>query len=447
MNCRYDGSYCKIVYKIKAQIEGRWFHKKEFELPVIGFPMPSPPLPFNVAPTTENLKFCCCFDRGTLTFGAAVDDTRIARGEDVKIAFSSKNQSTAEIEHVSAVITESIWWRARGRNQYFQRILSSKGFQKEGNMTKMSKDELKNLKTENNDNSMKARAMMDTTMVEIYDAIQNGDNVVSLRIPQSAKHTFQGSCCGVSHELKIKVKTTGGVTNPSVSIPIQIGTMEVQQNLPGMQPVEGGEEEIPLTGTVPVVPVAVPVPSAPPAGWEPDVIATPVIIPNPHQVYIAPVKESENEIDLGGGDQEPSIPTPVIVPNAAPSLSSLKQELQVSISASSTVKDRIEDEKWKDQVFSKLTPQQFVSIIRVLTIEFDKAEVAAIMAPVVNNFSCEYIVTVIRSVSEWMRVTMVKRLIPYAKDLRSNSEMILVELSDWEKLSTQVEFDLHLNKP
>ena len=265
--------------------------------------------------------------------------------------------------------------------------------------------------------------MMDTTMVEIYDSIQNGDNVVTFTIPHHASHTYKGSCCGVGHELKIKVKTSGGVIEPSVRIPIQIGTMREQQNLPGMQPV-GGKEEIPLTGTtVPKVPVAVPVPSAPPAGWEPDVVASPVIIPNPHQVYITPVKESENEIDLGDS-QEPNI-LPVIAPNTAPSFNALKQELHVSISASSTVQDRIKDEKWEDQVFSKLTPQQFVLIIGVLTMEFDKVEVVTIMAPVVNNFSCEHIVTVIRSLSDWMRVTMVKSLIPYAKDLQSNSELIL----------------------
>ena len=37
---------------------------------------------------------------------------------------------------------------------------------------------------------------------------------------------------------------------------------------------------------------------------------------------------------------------------------------------------------------------------------------------------------------------MVKRLVPHAKDLQSNYELILGELSDWEKLSTQRDFDL-----
>ena len=119
------------------------------------------------------------------------------------------------------------------------------------------------------------------------------------------------------------------------------------------------------SGTVPVVPI---VPSTQPAGWVPDkVAADPVVVPNVHYVFlIAPVQQSEEDIDLGGG-HKPSVP--IAVPNAAPSLNVLKQELQVSTSESSSVKDRIqEDENWKDRVFSTLTSQEFVSIIHVITI-------------------------------------------------------------------------------
>ena len=154
------------------------------------------------------------------------------------------------------------------------------------------------------------------------------------------------------------------------------------------------------SGTVPVVPI---VPSTPPAGWVPDkVAADPVVVPNVHYVFlIAPVQQSEEDIDLGGG-HEPSVPI-TTVPNVAPSLNVLKQELQVSTSASSSVKYRIqEDENWKDQVFSTLRVHEFVSIIRVITIEFDQAEVAAMIAPVINDLTFQYIVTVIRSISEWM---------------------------------------------
>ena len=96
----------------------------------------------------------------------------------------------------------------------------------------MTNDELSDLNSEHSGDSKKARAaMMDTMMmVEIYNAIQNRDNAASLTIPHRAKHTYYtGSCCGVNHVLMITIKTSGGVTDPFVIIPLQIGTMEVQK--------------------------------------------------------------------------------------------------------------------------------------------------------------------------------------------------------------------------
>ena len=71
----------------------------------------------------------------------------------------------------------------------------------------------------------------------------------------------------------------------------------------------------------------------------------------------------------------------------------------------------------------------------------DQAEVADIIAPAVDQFSCQHIVATIRGVSDWMRVTMVQRLLSHAVDLAANSQIILSELTEWEKLSTKQEFE------
>ena len=55
-----------------------------------------------------------------------MDDTRVARGEEVAIAFSCKDQSTAEIEYVAASITEIIWWHGKGgESQSTNEVLAS----------------------------------------------------------------------------------------------------------------------------------------------------------------------------------------------------------------------------------------------------------------------------------------------------------------------------------
>ena len=89
-----------------------------------------------------------------------MDDTRVARGEEVAIAFSCKNQSTAEIEYVTTSITETNWWHTKGESKSTNEVLTSWQFQKEGSMQKMTKDELSDLISEHSGDSKKARAAM-----------------------------------------------------------------------------------------------------------------------------------------------------------------------------------------------------------------------------------------------------------------------------------------------
>jgi hypothetical protein len=436
--------YCEIVYKIKAQMNGWFGWKEEYELPVMGAMMPIAPVPHNIQPHTKNVKFCCCFDKGAITFGAAVDDTRVARGEQINISFACKNESTAEIQYVRAELDEYIWWSAQGETSHSSKCLFEQNFERTEKMDKLSKSQLGDLEDLNSDDPNQAREMMQNDMRDIFHTIQSNDNTVSLSVPYSAHHSYQGQCCGVSHVLKIIIKTSGGVTNPEVEIPICIGTVSERTEYAELaEPLEneGYDDQPQETPEVPQIPGPGPagpiVPSAPPLDWESDVIVPSVAAPTSGQVLIGTVVESEQEIDLSAN----SVPTvPVIVATETPSVESLIRELKVSISASSTVKKRVEDESWKDGVFSPLTPSEYVSIIKAVTIEFDQTEVAAAIAPVINEFNCEYIVAVIQNVAEWMRVTMVKRLIPHADDFNTNSDSILSELTDWEKMSTEQDF-------
>jgi hypothetical protein len=422
MNHSDSRGYCNVVYKIKAEMKGWFGWKEEYELPVVGAMMPITPVPHNIQPHTKSVKFCCCFDRGTITFGASVDDTRVARGEQINVSFACKNDSTAEIEYVCSELKEHIWWSARGKTSRSIRCLYQQNFERTERMDKLSKSQMGDLKNLNSDDPNQAREMMQTNMRDIFNAIQSHDNTVSLTVPNSAHHSYTGQCCGVSHILIIFIKTSGGVTNPKVDIPICIGTASEKPGVPHLQ--------------VPIV--ATPLPSAPPADWEPDVIVPAVVAPTSNEVLIGTVVQSEQEIDLSA-DSVPSFP--VHVPTTeTPSITNLIRELQVSISASSTVKKRVEDETWIENVFSPLNPHEYVLIIKAVTVEFDQTEVAATIAPVIHEFNCKYIIAVLRNVAEWMRVTMVKRLIPHAEDFNTNSDSILSELTDWEKLSTEREF-------
>jgi hypothetical protein len=444
MNHNGNGGYCKIVYRIKAEIIGSWFggHKQEYELPVLGMPMPFTPVPYSLQPFTTKLKYFWCFDRKPITLGVAVDDTRVTRGEQLHVSFSCKNQSSVEIEYISAIIRERTWWKASGHHTSSTSPLVSQNFQKSDNMLQLSKSDLSSVNGRNNDDSTTKTNKIDSIVREIYNDIQNNENVVSLFIPHEAKHSYVGKFCGVEHSLTITMKTSGGVNNPEVTIPLQIGTTSEGPNLSPTSSSSSSSSSYwnPLQEIPTAPPSPTPLSLTPPVNWEADVISPPVIAPFSNLVYIGALHENEENIDL---NHEPS--SPVIASHIVkPSIKSLINELKVSVSASSTIKERIHDSNWIDQIFSTMTPRQFVSIVTSVTIKFDQAEVASIISSVINNFTCESIVLMIRSVPDWMRVTMVQRLIPHAKDLNANAEQILVELSAWEKLSTERDFNLQL---
>ncbi len=443
------GEYCRIVYKLKVQLRGSWFNnnKQEYEIPMMMAPMPINPVAYNIQPFSEKVKFCCCFDRGSIMFGASVDDTRVARGEQVNISFACLNESTAEIEYVSARISEKIWWSAHGHSSRSTNILVSRTFQRTERMDKLSKSELKRSRDSDSSNESQQRALTHNNLKKVFDAITNSENMVSLFIPHTANHTYRGQCCGVEHILTIEIKTSFGVSNPKVRIPLQIGAASEKshQDVPTPTAPPSHWNIAPPEPEIEVPVPSLPVPSAPPPNWEADVVVSPIVAPSSNQVYVGAVVESEQEED----DMQPTVPVvpvPVIVPTNGPSIQGLIDELNVSVSASSVVKQRVEDEVWKNQVFATLTPQQFVKIVCSISIEFDQAEVAATIAPVVNQFTCQYVIATIRRVSEWLRITMIRRLLPHTVDLAQNSGSILSELSDWEKMSTEKDFEMNLTQ-
>mmetsp|Transcript_9745 Transcript_9745/g.14491 ORF Transcript_9745/g.14491 Transcript_9745/m.14491 type:complete len:452 (-) Transcript_9745:112-1467(-) len=440
--------YCRIVYKVKLKLGGSWFnnHSQEYIIPVMMFPMPVAPVPYNLQPFAEKVKFCCCFNSGNITFGVSIDDTRVARQDRMNISFACYNESTAEIEFVSAKISEKVRWYAHGHSSSSTTILVNRNFQRTERMDKLSKSEVKRRRDSDSSNASHQRNMAQSRLREIFDAIKTSENMVTLFIPQSAHHTYSGQCCEVKHTLTIQIKTAFGVSNPTIRIPIQIGAASERQldaPAPSAPPSQWNMAEPEPDVTVSAPPL--PAPSAPPLGWESEVVVPAIVIPSSNDVYFGEVVETDgHETDQPVVPVVPVVPTPVIVPSNEPSLQRLIDELKLAVSASSYVKRKIADQVWKDQVFSTLTPQQFVKIIRATAIEFDQTEVAEAIAPAVDQFTCQYIIATIRAVSDWMRVTMVNRLLSHTVDLATNSETILAELSDWEKLSTEREFEVCL---
>ena len=92
-------------------------------------------------------------------------------------------------------------------------------------------------------------------------------------------------------------------------------------------------------------------------------------------------------------------------------------------------------------LFSDLQPAYFVAVVKAAKMEFDQTDLALLVAPAIENFTCAYVVAILRSgVPGWLRIQFVQKLIPLCSDLKTNSSLILDEMSDWEKVSTERDF-------
>ena len=413
-----QGGHCNIEYKLKAEAKGGGMFKLKQEIPltIVAKPPSSSPVPNLVAPVSTDVKLCCCIPKGTITIAANVDDTRVGGGETLSVNFGCKNEASADLKYVTASIKQNVMWSSHGHSSNTTAAITQNNFNLTDEMRARSKSQLREINSDMS-SGMRSRGMSDDIYREILAAVRDGSNKVSLQIPLSAYPTYQGSLIQVKHYLTIKANTGFGSTNPKIRIPLQIVT-----------PVQGSPTAS-LTQSLSAPPL--------PDNWinvESDTGG------GGFTSYGGDVVDGEEEIVMDsfdlpinqGGPTEYSLP-------------SLLREIKGSVSVKSKLEEMMKDDDWKG-VLSALQPQDVVAIIKQVTLEFDQADVVVLVASVVNDFTCTYTVAILRSVSEWMRIQFVQKLISLCTDLSENQSLILNELSDWERVSTELDFADALKK-
>jgi len=415
------GGYARIVYKVKVEVKGKWRNPKlEQEIAIVAKPPSSDPVPHSVEPTTTSVRLCCCIPRGDITFGAHVDDTRVGEGEEINVKFACKNESSAEIEYAQAEVKQHIKWHSGGHSEHSKHTIAQRNFQLDHGMAKRSKEELAQIKDLNSNNAVGiARGEKYDLYKEILETVNEGTNQVSLLIPHVAVNSYSGSLITVSHKLDVFIKTPCCSSNPKSKINLLVVS-------PDSVAADGGNDVME--------------PSAPslPSGWDPAAVNTSDVVSGSsgNAVYGGDVATGENEDDIAVSPF--NLPEDLGGPTVV-SLPVLIKELNMALSVRSTIEEKLQDSNWKP-LFSDLQPADFVAVVMAAKMEFDQTDLALLVAPAIANFTCEYVVAILRSVSEWLRIQFVQKLIPLCSDLNTNSSLILNEMSDWEKVSTERDF-------
>jgi hypothetical protein len=450
-----DGGNCAIVYKLKAILQGSGRidnYTCEHDFVVKAQPLEKMAQPFEGEPISVNAKFCCWFNRGAITVGAYMKDTVLKKGETAKLALSCRKYRTVGVDKVEAKLVQLTRWTAGAHSNSQTRILQNMDFDTQGMNREVKSPERCDIGPE--------------YQFQMLEELREGSNAHMVTMSPSAFNTYQGQVMSVHHELRILVTTSGCIDNPEIVIPIRAG--------------ESGNASTPP----PHAPVAVSV--SIPQGFlenavqasvnlvEQDCLSTYLngscegrkcaaatgmaSVPSgqictaasegDYEVFVIPA--AGGQIFTGGaaiaGDNEEFV-IPAAGEATPVSLATLFKEMNDSVADLEFVRRRIDDASWAS-VFQNMSPTDYGKMIKLVDLDFDQATVAALVAEHIPNVTSEYVAAAARAASEWNRTTVVEKLIPLCTDLALNKQIILDELSDWEKTVTERAFqkvhDIHL---
>lgn len=446
MHIERNGGYSKVDYKFKAHVGGH--HKVEQLFNVMSAPLSMQPVANLVPPIMKDVQSFGCFRRGTITLGARIANTRIGRGETAIVDFACKNQSRQKITSVAVEIKQQVQWNAGHHKEYAENVLSRKLFKRTERWGEMSKEEVKAHEQSWRKNTDTHRDRKQRALQLIHKAIFDGENRVLLDVPTSAFQTYEGALVRVNHRMKIQITFAGTCVSPKeLYVPIYLGTpTSYGTQIASPPPSIPVATAVAVPSAPSVEPSAPPLsseaeidiaaPSAPPAEWAAAVTSVPVVVGQ----SVAVVGGNATDYDGEGGAVQASAFVPVA--EVVPSLANLINEIKFAVSPSDTVRKRLNDKKWAP-VFSAMTPIDYSSVIKAVAVEFDQPDIAALIAPSVRGgkFTHEYVITAIKVVPGWLRTPTISKLLPLCKDLHANVGKIKAELSDWEKVCTQRDFE------
>lgn len=206
-----NGSYVCVSYQLKLLL-GREVVKV---IPIRVIAKPSlDPLRRIVSEdhVRRRIMLAGCIPKGFVETSIKVNNTRLGSGEVMTIDIQILNNSSVDIEWISATLTEQVDWHSRGHYTSDKIYLASQKFP----------DTL----------AMKSNARTRQGMTKIqpnnsyqdsdYRSIMTSSSKVRIRIPDKTLQTYEGNMFEVKHYLDIKAKTRCGYTNTKLHIPVHI---------------------------------------------------------------------------------------------------------------------------------------------------------------------------------------------------------------------------------
>lgn len=411
MSVDHNGSECKVRYTIKAQLVGKAL-KEDYAcskaIRVVAKPLSSDPVPYRRPPIETPMGSCCFWDQGSIIFGAHVSNTVLGRGEEVDVHLTCRNYSKVDIESITATVAQRVQWKA-DREKEKQPLEKLAVF----NFSYLTAEGLQGAARDKQKPSEDKWASMELDLAEA----RYSDTV---QIPFPTMETFRGQLITVQHFIRVVVETDGSsASDPEVWIPLEIGSPKTAQDIPREQAMSTDDE-----GSF---------------DFNNSTTAMPILVKSDDAQLGGSVRDLGDSICMN----EEIIVEPETHEPRPPSVENLFLDMKESLNVYDLIHGRLADKKWKD-VISSMTEMDYGRLIRRVVVEFDQPKVAEMVARVIPFFYCSHVVAAISGCKEWNRATVIHLLLPHTKDFAENKDIILAQLTDWEKTVTKDAFELAL---
>jgi hypothetical protein len=201
---------------------------------VVSAPLANNIVPCITEPTTHDLIQAKILSKGFLSIGACVENSFMGRGQELKVSLACKNESSVNVDRVRVKLVELIEYKAQDeKNTFKNELVDMKDIDLPGLVKYRSKDNARKMKQQ-------FSKTKDSTYQQILADLTARQNQFQITIPESTRDTYDGDLISISHYLKITYYTQMGVENPSMKIPIVVGTPRVN---PGQGALERAADE------------------------------------------------------------------------------------------------------------------------------------------------------------------------------------------------------------
>ena len=401
------GSNCNVQYNITAQLVGSGkdkdykAYKANKEVPIVARLCSNIPIPYHKPPIQQKVNFCCCFNFGSVMFGARINNTWVSPGEAVTISMSCRNRSTVHIDSVTATLFQFICWEAEGIKTCQKEVLASQDFSTFSGLEC------------NQSLSSISDVSADQDMQDIARDLVDAKYIAAVIAPSTMLASFTGSLIRVVHVLTVVANTGICINSPTITIPIQASTASAgpMVSYPQLEPVISSDSTNNAMST------------------------SAVNIPGSQTHNGTAVYQQRSQMERTRA---------LLKKPRKPNVEKLLLEMSESINDFGMIQMKIDHADW-NSTFQTLSPVDFGTIIQKVQLDLDHAKVAELIASVVHDFRCDHVIAAIATCSEWNRAAIVKCTIPFCNDWVLNKDKIWNSLSEWDKLVTQKVFDKMLS--